>query len=147
MPVRALALDAAVPPADQAFFAKLDGYRDEILRQSPEAATQLGFDHGDLAFLKGELSHQTGAALEQVAADTRTMREDLAKPIAKACLLPGGFAMTVLIIPSPARWKARALPIAAEQWQALQAAWVAMWSASRTGRSTAFPISWCHRMV
>ena len=81
--------DVDLAPADRAFFAQLDGYRNDILRQSPETATQLGIDHGDLGFLRGELSHVNGPALEQAAVTSRTIRDSLARTDRKSLSAAG----------------------------------------------------------
>jgi uncharacterized protein (DUF885 family) len=64
---------------DKAFLDQLETFTQEVLRQAPESATQLGLDHGALASLRGELSHTTPAALEQGAASVRSIRDRLTR--------------------------------------------------------------------
>jgi len=63
--------------ADKAFFAQLDGFTDDVLKLSPETATQLGLDHGALAPLRGQLAHDTPAATEQGDAVIRSIHARL----------------------------------------------------------------------
>ena len=78
-PVSGRVASADPTSADKAFFDQLDGFTSEILTQKPEAATRLGLDKGEFAFLRGKLSKNTPASLADGNAIIGSIRTRLAK--------------------------------------------------------------------
>ena len=68
----------AAGDASQRFSAELTAFADEIVRLSPESATQLGIDKGAYAPLKAELSDLSPAGDAAWAAQVRSMHSRLA---------------------------------------------------------------------